>query len=63
MFLLAGKIVWIIGIIMMLGQMIGAWLGSHCLFRINPAYLRGIVVLMCTGMLIKYADSMGWIGI
>lgn len=61
-FLLAGKIVWIIGIIMMLGQMIGAWLGSHCLFRINPAYLRGIVVLMCSGMLIKYADSMGWLG-
>tara|TARA_R110002050_G_scaffold129217_2_gene250698 strand:- start:719 stop:1486 length:768 start_codon:yes stop_codon:yes gene_type:complete len=62
-FLLAGKIVWVIGILMMLGQMIGAWLGSHCLFRINPAYLRSIVVLMCTGMLIKYVDSMGWLGV
>lgn len=62
-FLLAGQIVWVIGILMMAGQMIGAWLGSHCLFRINPAYLRGIVVLMCTGMLIKYAASMGWLGI
>ncbi len=59
-FLIAGHIVWVVGILMMLGQVLGAWLGSHCLFKINPAYLRGIVVLMCSGMLIKYADSMGW---
>jgi len=45
---------------MMLGQILGAWLGSHCLFKINPAYLRVIIVLMCSGMLIKYADSMEW---
>jgi len=60
-FLIAGHIVWGIGIAMMLGQMLGAWLGSHCLFKINPAYLRVIVVLMCSGMLIKYSDSMGWL--
>ena len=59
-FLVAGHIVWVIGILMMLGQILGAWLGSHCLFKINPAYLRVIVVLMCSGMLIKYADSMEW---
>lgn len=60
-FLLAGKIVWVIGLLMVLGQAIGAWLGSHFLYRINPTYLRGIVVLMCTGMLIKYAHSMEWL--
>jgi len=59
-FLFAGQIVWVIGISMMLGQVLGAWLGSHFLFKINPAYLRIIVVLMCSGMLLKYADSMGW---
>lgn len=59
-FLISGHIVWVIGLCMMLGQLIGAWLGSHCLFKINPAYLRVIVVIMCSGMLIKYADSMGW---
>lgn len=59
-FLVAGHVVWVIGILMMLGQVIGAWLGSHLLFKINPAYLRVIVVLMCSGMLLKYADSMGW---
>ncbi|WP_020413772.1 TSUP family transporter [Microbulbifer variabilis] len=60
-FLLAGHIAWIVGILMMIGQIIGAWIGSHCLFKINPTYLRGAVVLMCSGMLIKYAHSMGWI--
>lgn len=60
-FLIAGHIVWAVGLTMMLGQALGAWLGSHCLFRINPVYLRGIVVLMCCGMLAKYAHSMGWL--
>lgn len=59
-FLIAGHVVWTVGILMMLGQMLGAWLGSHCLFTIKPAYLRRIVVLMCCGMLLKYASSMGW---
>ena len=62
-FLIAGHIVWVIGILMMFGQVLGAWLGSHCLFKINPVYLRGIVVMMCCGMLIKYAHSMGWVNI
>jgi len=59
-FVIAGHIVWAIGITMILGQVVGAWAGSHCLFKINPAYLRAIVVVMCTAMLLKYADSMGW---
>jgi len=60
-FLVAGHVVWVIGLTMMLGQSIGAYFGSHFLFKINPAYLRLIVVVMSTGMLIKYSYSMGWI--
>jgi uncharacterized membrane protein YfcA len=59
-FLIAGKVVWVAGLIMMLGQFLGAWGGSHCLFRIKPHYLRVIVVVMCMGMLGKYGFSMGW---
>jgi len=59
-FLIAGKVVWVIGFIMMFGQFLGAWSGSHCLFRIEPRYLRVIVVVMCLGMLGKYSYSMGW---
>ncbi|WP_448563351.1 TSUP family transporter [Thalassotalea ganghwensis] len=62
-FLMAGHIVWVIGLLMMLGQMLGAWLGAHCLFKINPVYLRGIVVFTCCSMLIKYANSMGWVSL
>lgn len=60
-FLVAGKVVWTIGFSMMLGQVLGAWLGAHSLFKINPAYLRVVVILMCTGMLIKYCYSVGWL--
>ena len=56
-FLFAGKVVWLLGAIMMTGQMLGAWAGSHILFKINPAYLRVLVVIMCTGMLLKYFFS------
>ena len=56
-FIVAGQLVWIIGITMMFGQIIGAWLGSHSLFKIKPSYLRIIVVLMCVSMLIKYTMS------
>lgn len=60
-FLLAGKVIWLAGLIMMAGQFFGAWVGSHCLLKINPKYLRILVVTMCVGMLIKYSSSMGWI--
>jgi len=62
-FLLAGHIVWVVGLCMMLGQALGAWLGAHCLFRINPVWLRRIVVLICCAMLARYAWSMEWFGL
>jgi len=60
-FLTTGRIVWIAGIFMIVGQGIGAWLGSKFLFRINPSYLRVLIVLMCGAMLIRYSISMGWL--
>ena len=62
-FLIAGKIVWLVGLVMMLGQFVGAWVAAHCLFKIDPNCLRLIVVTMCLGMLGKYALSMGWFSI
>ena len=53
-FLFGGQVIWIVGFIMMIGQFIGAWLGSHCLFKIPVAYLKYLVVIMCFGMLAKY---------
>ncbi len=53
-FIFAGQVLWLVGLVMMLGQFIGAWLGSHCLFKIPVKYLRYLVVLMCFAMLAKY---------
>ena len=61
-FLSAGHVVWVVGVIMMVGQSIGARFGAHFLFKIKPSYLRMVVVVMSTTMLIKYSYSMGWFG-
>lgn len=62
-FLIAGKVIWFVGLVMMSGQFIGAWAGSLCLLKIDPKYLRLVVVLMCVGMLCKYVYSMGWLSL
>lgn len=61
-FLIAGQVVWLIGILMMFGQLLGASLGSHWLLRAKPAYLRMLVVVVCLGMLVKYGFTLGWFG-
>ncbi|MFC0537851.1 TSUP family transporter [Pelagicoccus mobilis] len=59
-FLAAGKVVWLAGGVMIGGQLLGAWLGAHCLLRIKPRLLRSLVVVMCCAMLIKYGSQQGW---
>jgi uncharacterized protein len=53
-FVSAGNFVWQAGLCMMAGQAIGAYAGSHILFKINPLYLRALIVLICLGMLTRY---------
>lgn len=53
-FVMVGHIVWLAGLVMMVGQVFGAYLGSHCLFKIKPKMLKTIIVIMCFGMLIRY---------
>lgn len=53
-FLVGGHVVWQAGLVMMLGQLCGAWVGSHLLFRIPVLYLRALIVLMCLGMLTRW---------
>ncbi len=60
-FLFTGRIAWIAGLAMIVGQGIGAWLGSKSLFNINPSYLRILIVLMSIAMLARYVFSMGWL--
>ncbi len=53
-FVYYGQVVFQIGFAMMLGQVIGAYVGSNILLKINPNHLRMLVVTMCFCMLIKY---------
>jgi len=53
-FIALGKVVWAAGFIMMLGQLLGAFIGARVLFDINQLLLRVIVIVMCSLMLIKY---------
>lgn len=60
-FTLYGNVVWQVGLVMMVGQFIGAWTGVHFLYKIDPNKLRLLVVVMCVVMLGKYLESSGWI--
>lgn len=53
-FVAAGKVLWKVGALMMLGQAIGAHLGAHTLFKIKPSLLKYLVVAMCVIMLIAF---------
>jgi len=55
-----GHIAFLIGLIMMLGQLIGSFCGTHYLVKANPRVLRLMIVVMSLAMLIRYSYSMGW---
>lgn len=61
-FIVAGKIVWSVGLAMMAGQAVGAWLGAHSLFHIPVLLLRLLIVFICLSMLIRYSIQMNWLG-
>ncbi len=50
-----GKIVWKIGLLMMLGQAVGARYGARSLMSINPELLRYLVIAVCFIILIAWA--------
>ncbi len=60
-FLSFGHVVWVVGLIMMVGQAIGAFFGTHYLFKVNPKFIRVLIVAMSFLMLIRYTFSMGWL--
>lgn len=53
-FIFAGQIMWLAGLTMIVGQILGAWLGSHYLFKVNPKILRILIVTICLLMLGQY---------
>ncbi|WP_127555664.1 TSUP family transporter [Saccharospirillum alexandrii] len=59
-----GQVVWIIGFAMMLGQVLGAFVGSHTMLSGGARLIRPIVITMCVLMSVsQVAQSMGWISL
>lgn len=52
-FAVAGKMIWTVGAVMILGQLLGAYLGSRMLLRVHPMVLRVLIVVMSVGMLVR----------
>jgi len=62
-FLAGGRIVWLVGLAMLLGQVVGAYLGAHVVIRGGARLIRPLIVIMCVGMLARYAWQKGFWGL
>ena len=53
-FILGGNVLWKVGLAMMVGQIIGAYAGSHMVVRGGSKIIRPVIVLVCLAMVAKY---------
>ena len=59
-FILGGQVVWLAGLVMMVGQFIGANLGAKMVLTKGKAIIRPLVVVMSLLMTVKMAFEQGW---
>lgn len=52
-FAIGGHALWLIGLMMAVGQVIGGWLGSHAAMRFGPKLIRPLLVIVCLAMVAK----------
>lgn len=60
LFLLGGQIWWEVGLVMMLGQIIGAHLGAKMVLTKGKKLIRPMVVIMSFIMTVKMTYDQGW---
>jgi uncharacterized membrane protein YfcA len=48
---------------MILGQITGAYLGAYVMIRGGARLIRPLIVIMCLGMLARYAVQKGLLGL
>lgn len=60
-FAFSGKMLWIVGGVMAVGQMVGAYLGAAAVSRGGARLIRPVVVVVCLAMLAQYLWSQGWL--
>lgn len=59
-FLLGGKIIWLVGLTMGLGQLLGAYLGSLAVIGGGARLIRPVIVLVCFAMIGRYLYQAGY---
>ena len=53
LFAAGGQVIWLIGVVMMVGQMLGAVLGAHSIYWGGAKLIRPIVIFMCIAMSVR----------
>ncbi len=53
-FIVGGQVLWTVGLVMMAGQAIGAFFGSHMVVKGGAKFIRPVIVLMCFAMVVRY---------
>ncbi|TXR53615.1 TSUP family transporter [Reinekea thalattae] len=53
LFAAGGQVVWLVGIVMMVGQALGAVLGAHSIYWGGARLIRPIVIIMCVAMSVR----------
>ncbi|WP_434353183.1 TSUP family transporter [Psychrobacter sp. HD31] len=53
-FVFGGNVLWGIGLAMLVGQMTGAYFGSHMVVKGGSKIIRPVIVVVCLAMLAKY---------
>ncbi len=61
MFVFGGKIVWLVGAVMAVGQLLGAYLGSLAVVGGGARLIRPIIVLVCFAMIGRYLYQNGYL--
>lgn len=59
-FFLGGKIIWSLGLVMMAGQILGAYWGAKMVLSKGKTLIRPLVVIMSLTMTLKMAYEQGW---
>ena len=53
-FIVKGAVVWKQGTVMILGALVGGYLGAHYAQKLPPAWIRGFVIVVGTGMTVYF---------
>ncbi|MEJ2043317.1 MAG: TSUP family transporter [Reinekea sp.] len=53
LFAAGGQVVWAAGLVMMLGQAVGAFIGTHFIFWGGAKLIRPLVIIMCLAMSVR----------